>query len=77
MISPILIKIDELSDLIRSYESDTFSSSAAEITRNEAKEIADRLVFKCVSDLISLDTMDGVTISQELNRVRKEKNNRV
>lgn len=55
---------------IATYESDTFSASGEKITYDEANRIASELVYDKITDLVELDTLDGVIISEALENIR-------
>lgn len=59
-----------LVDEILSYESDTFSSDACDLTPAEAEQIAYAFVVRDIEQRAYCHTMDGGMISDELDRIR-------
>lgn len=62
------MKFDQLVKEILEYESDTFSASGFEITKEEAKQVAER----CIEWFVN-NRMDGVILDEFLFAIREEK----
>lgn len=64
-------QVNHLVDEILTYESDTFSSEASEITPSEAEKIAMIFILKDIENRIDTNTMDGCMIDNELYELRQ------
>lgn len=62
----------DLNRTVVEYESDTFSASACKLTGEESDKITEELVVYALKQLIDLDTLDGVRLSEELENIRPE-----
>lgn len=62
---------NELLREVREYESDTFSASGEMLTSAEAVEITDRLICSAIEDLVEMETLDGVRMSELLELIRE------
>lgn len=60
------ISVKSLIEHVRNYDSDTFLAREKRVTRNEAKQIAARLIEDAIENL------DGLTLDGELELVREE-----
>lgn len=68
-------KVIDLLDTVKQYESDTFVSKDEQLTDDEAQAITVELVNFALQRLISLDALDGVRLSEELDAIREKKKN--
>ncbi len=73
MITQMLLKYHELIDVVREYESDTFSASGSKLKRGEAKKIAEKLVVEDIQSRIDMERMDGLDITDLLEEIREKK----
>ena len=64
-------KVQELLKTVYKYDSDTFDARGAGLTRNEAVIITTVLVSVALDELIELDRLDGVRLSEELENIRE------
>lgn len=62
--------LDELTDEITHFESDTFSSSRSELTKKEIKAIVELSLTLAVDWF--LDNLDGLQMQEMLQSVREE-----
>jgi predicted Ser/Thr protein kinase len=63
-------KIASVLDMVGDYESDTFSAEATALTLAEAIKITGTLISYALDELIDLDRLDGVRLSEELDEIR-------
>jgi len=63
---------DELVEYVADYESDTFSASGEELTKEEAVKIATTLVENNIQNMLDGMRLDGVMISSILEDLRPE-----
>lgn len=56
---------------IREYESDTFSATATKLKKREAEQIAAALASRAIQELIDGETLDGITLSEELEMINE------
>lgn len=72
ILSRISKKVFELYSTVREYESDTFSAQGFDLTDEEAESIAIILINRALQDMIDTNTLDGVTINEELIAIRED-----
>lgn len=65
-------KIYTLLDTVSEYEADTFSASASNLTKQEAGLITIALIDHALTELIELETLDGVRLTEELDNIRED-----
>lgn len=61
-------EVRALCETVREYESDTFSSSDLKVTNMEIADIVSAILNARIRSMS--DTLDGVTLSEELDNVR-------
>jgi hypothetical protein len=63
----------ELNRTVVEYESDTFSASAAGLKGEESDKITEEIAAHALKQLVDLETLDGLRLSDELENIRQEK----
>lgn len=61
----------ELYNVIRTYESDTFSAEGSELTDAEALDVMIAMVKFRLDEMTECETMDGTMITEELENIRE------